>query len=107
VRRLWVFVLVVLIAAWLPARQARATTLENASSTDGSARPQQPAPAACVAPSMIAATSGGWQARAAADALEAPFFSLRLPDYSFSASVFPARLHFPAAPPLRKFPLLI
>jgi hypothetical protein len=108
VRRFISFVLALVVVLCLPLRHAGVSERETSRpAAEGSAQTGRPSQAAGLAAPMIAATAGTWQTRPTHEALASASWSPRLPDYSLSASVSPARFRLPGSPPLRTFPLLI
>lgn len=107
-RRAISFVLALVVVVCLPLRHADVSDPETSRpATAGSAQTERPSQAAGLAAPMIAATAGTWQVRLTHEGLASAIWSPRLPDYSLSASVSPARFRLPGSHPLRTFPLLI
>jgi hypothetical protein len=106
VQRLISLVFAIVVALWLPVRQAGVLELQTSiPTTEGSARTEQPSQAE-LAPQM-AVEAGTSQARLAYDVLAAQSSALRFPACFRSASVSQARIRLYISPPLRTFPLLI
>lgn len=101
-------VLALVVAMWLPLRLGGVSEPETAlPAPDGSAQTDGPSQPPAVGLKMIASAAGTWQVRLVPDVLPSEISSPRLPDYSRSASVSPARFRGHISPPLRTFPLLI
>jgi hypothetical protein len=107
VRRVVSFVLALVIAVWLPVRQAGVSERETPLPTrEDSAQTDRPSRATDLGLRMVAGTAAS-QARPDHEALALESWPPRLPDYALWSSVSSARYRLHISPPLRAFPLLI